>query len=105
MYLAKLFVVMAKYLLTQPGIKFLLSERFSEDPVELFLGKQRAQSGYNDIPTVQQFLRNTVSLRIQGTVATDPTRRNHRMGSRFKDDTTIDEMPLPKRRKVWFDCY
>ena len=91
---------MAKYLLTQPGIKFILSERFSQDPVELFFWKQRAQGGRNDNPTVHQFLKNTVSLRIQSTVATDPTRGNCRMGSRYKDDTPFDETPLPKRRKV-----
>lgn len=89
---------MAKYLLIQPGIKFILSERFCQDPVELFFGKQRAQGARNDNPTVHQFLENTVSLRIQGTVATDPTRGNTR--KRPKDDTLeIDETPLPKRRK------
>ena len=90
---------MAKYLLIQPGVKFILSERFCQDPVELFFGKQCAQGGRNDNPTVQQFLQNTVSLRIQGTVATDPTRGNCR--KRLNDVTTIniDETPLPKRRK------
>ena len=68
--------------------------------MELFFGKRHAQGGHNDNLTVHQFLKNTVSLRIQGTVATYPTRGNCKLGFTFKDDTTIDETPLPKRRKV-----
>ena len=61
----KSFVEMTRYLLALPGVKFVLSERFFQNPLEAFFGKQRAQGGRNDNPTVQQFLKNTVSLRSQ----------------------------------------
>ena len=51
---------------------------------------------------VQQFLQNTVSLRIQGTVATDPTCDNCRRRLNYVTTIDIDETPLPKRRLI---CY
>ena len=92
------FVEMAQYLLKLKGVKCLLSERFCQDPVEAFFGKQRACGGRNDNPTVKQFLENTVSLRLQGSVALDPIRGNCRKRKRVKE-ITIDETPFPKRKR------
>ena len=90
-------VKMARFLLRQSGVKYLLSERFCQDPVEAFFGKQRASGGRNDNPTVKQFLDNTVSLRVQGSSALDPVWGNCR---RRKQHTEIhDETPLPKRKR------
>ncbi len=89
---------MAKYLLQQPGVQYLFSERFCQDPVEAFFGKQRACGGRNDNPNVKQFLDNTSSLRVQGSVALDPIRGNCRKRKKEKE-MVIDETPLPKRRK------
>ena len=58
----KSFVEIAKFLLGQQGVKFLLSEKFCQDPLEVFFGHQRAKGGHNDNPTVQQFCKTTVSL-------------------------------------------
>ena len=66
------FVEMARFLLKEPGVKFLLSERFCQDPVEAFFGHQRSKGGRNDNPTVKQFCDNTVSLRVQRSVALNP---------------------------------
>ena len=98
LHAVKSFVEMAKYLLNQPGIKFILSEKFCQDPLEVFFGKQRAQGGRNDNPTCYQFLKNTVTLRIQATVATDPARGNCRKRP-LKQDQEIDETPLPRRQR------
>lgn len=87
---------MAKYLLEQPGVEYLFSERFCQDPVEAFFGKQRACGGRNDNPNVQQFVFNTSSLRVQGSVALDPVRGNNR--KRKSKEIFIDETPLPKRK-------
>ena len=92
------FVDMAKYLLRQHGVKYLFSERFCQDPVEEFFGKQRACGGRNDSPTVKQFMDNTTSLRLQGSVALDPVRGNCRKRRRQKE-IVIDETPLPKRKR------
>ncbi len=60
-HLVHAFVEMTKNLLQQPGVKFLLNERFCQDPVEAFFGKQCACGGRSDNPTVKQFIDNTVS--------------------------------------------
>ena len=88
---------MAKFLLNQPGVNFILSERFCQDPLEVFFGKQRAQGGRNDNPTSQQFLKNTVSIRVQATIATDPARGNNR--KRPNAQIEIDETPLSRRKR------
>jgi len=95
----KSFVEMAKFLLNQPGIEYILSEKFCQDPLEVFFGKQHAQGGCNDNPTSHQFLKNTVSLRIQATVATDPARGNCRKRPLHHNATEIDETPLPRRKR------
>ncbi len=87
---------MAQYLLKLEGVKSLLSERFCQDPVEAF--KQRSCGGRNDNPTLKQFLDNTVTLRLQGSVALDPVRGNCRKRRREKE-ILIDETPLPKRKR------
>lgn len=94
----KAFVELARYLLKQPGVKFLLSERFCQDPLEAFFGHQRAKGGRNDNPTVQQFCKTTVSLRVQGSTALNPSKGNCR--KRPVDTAiTVDDTPLPKRRR------
>lgn len=96
--IVKSFVEVARYLLRQPGVKFLLSEKFCQDPLEEFFGHQRAKGGRNDNPTVQQFCKNTVSLRVQGSTALKLSRGNCR--KRPGDNTiTVDNAPLPKRRR------
>ena len=44
------FVEMIKLLLTENRGLFLLSERFSQDSLENYLGKQRARGGRNENP-------------------------------------------------------
>ena len=95
------FLEMAEYLFKQPGVKYLFSERLTQDPLECFFGKQRACGGRNENPSARQFLDNTVSLRVQGSTALDPVRGNCRKRKRIKESTqsVIDETPLPKRRR------
>ena len=94
LFIVKSFVETTRYLLSEPGVKFVLSERFSQDPLESFFGNQWARGGRNDNPTVQQFIDNTVSLRVQGSAALDPVRGN--CGKRPLE-RAVDEEPLPKR--------
>ena len=62
------------------GVKYVLTEKFCQDPLESFFGKQRMHGGANDNPTVATLLKNTVSLRLQGSVALKPVRGNCRRG-------------------------
>ena len=52
----KSFTEMTRYLLSLPGGEelFLLSERFSQDPLENHFGQQRGRCGRNDNPNVLQ---------------------------------------------------
>lgn len=88
------FTEVARFLLKVPGVKFLLSERFCQDPLEAFFGNQRAKGGRNDNPSVQQFCNSTVSLRVQGSAALAPLRGNCK---RKTSTIIVDETPLPKR--------
>jgi hypothetical protein len=74
LFVVKSFVETMRYLLSESRVKFVLSERFCQDPLEYFFGNQRARGGGNDSPTVKQFIDKTVSLRVQGFAALDPVR-------------------------------
>lgn len=63
------FVELAKSLLDQDGSRFLLSERFTQDPLEAFFGKQRARGGRSDNPTVKRFVENTQAIRVSRSLA------------------------------------
>ena len=58
------FIDLAKSLLTLDGSRFLLSEWFTQDPVEAFFGKQRARGGRSDNPTAKRFIENTQAIRV-----------------------------------------
>ncbi len=49
------FVKVAKFLLKQSSGLYLLSEKFSQDPLESFFGQQRARGGRSDNPNVRNF--------------------------------------------------
>ena len=65
----KSFTELSRSLLSKPGVQYLFSERFTQDPLESFFGPQRSSGGWSDNPSVQQFLDGTVSLRVQGSMA------------------------------------
>ena len=91
------FVEVTTQLLSVPGVTYLLSERFSQDPVEAFFGKQRYKGGRSDNPSVKEFLDNTVSLRVQGSAALEPLRGN--CTRKRKGPLSVDDTPLPKRKR------
>lgn len=90
---------MTRFLLEVEGVQFILSERFCQDPLEEFFGHQRSKGGRSDNPTVQQFIDNTVSLRVQKTTALYIKHGN--CSKRPHDDKVlmVDDTPLQKRRR------
>ena len=56
------FVDVTVVLLGIPGVTYLFSERFCQDPLEAFFGKQRYKGSLSDNPSVKEFIDNTVSL-------------------------------------------
>ena len=88
------------FLLKVKGVKYVLTEKFCQDPLESFFGKQRMRGGSNDNPNVATFLKNTSSLRIQGSIAMKPLRGNCRRGKQNIENIEIDDTPLPKRKRL-----
>lgn len=79
------------------GVHYLFSERLNQDALEEFFGMQRAHGGRCDNPTVKQFIKNTVSLRVQKSAALAPIRGNCRR--KRPTAITVDNTPLPKRHR------
>ena len=101
-YIVKLFVEMAKFLLTDANVKlFFLSERISQDPLENYFGQQRARGRRNENPNLQQCLYSAAAIRVQKSIATDPVHENCGRKKRLYGDTQpeIDNAPLPKRKR------
>ncbi len=74
---------------TQFATSYFLSEKLCQDYLESFFGKPAG--GRNDNPTVKDFCKNNVSLRVQGSAVLDPARGNctrRQLQYRpFEDDT------------------
>ena len=85
-----------RFLLSHDDIKFVLSERFNQDPVEIFFGQQRSRGRRNDNPSVAQFLYNTQALIVQKTLAIGGSSSI----SRKRDNLELSPLsrPLPKRQ-------
>ncbi|XP_077866435.1 uncharacterized protein LOC144354656 [Saccoglossus kowalevskii] len=90
------FVEVTQYLLNQPGIVCVLSEKFNQDPLERYFGNHRQMKEGNESLSVQQFwhtsntlqLRTSNMLRVHGSNVRGPVA-----------DGTVDNTPLPKRRR------
>lgn len=99
----KSFVELSKYLLGTPELKdkYILSERFSQDPLENYFGQLRSRGGWCQNPTVQACLTSAQTLRIQGSMAMMPVRGNSNRKCRVLKEVNdvIDNTPLPKRKR------
>ena len=86
---------MGHYLLSYPGVKFLSSERFTQDPLESFFRQERQRGGGSDNPNVLQFTYTTSSIRAQKSIA-HVVRSNVR-GSKHHQEEAYGDSPLPRR--------
>ena len=78
-------------------MKYILSERFTQDPLESFFGHQRQRGGGRDNPTAQQFMQATQSIRVQQSIrpVTGSNVKTRSKGIEHDIDT-----PVPKRRRT-----
>ena len=101
----KSFVAMTKELLSQPGSEdlFVLSERFSQDPLENYFGKQRTRGSRSDNPSFKECLQNAVAIRAQKSLELDRVqgncRRKRQLGEGAHTLKEGDDTPLPKRKR------
>ena len=102
LFAVRAFTEMTQYLLNLPGTEnlYVLSERFSQDPLENYFGQQRGRGGRNDNPTVSRCLENASALRVQKSAAMNPVRGNCRE-KRHLSPKDMEEalQPLQKRKR------
>ena len=85
---------LGKLLLDVPGVKFLLSEKFNQDPQEEYFSKERGAGGANNSPTADQFGHNMMSLYVASDCAKASKRGNCRLQDRDQGECSIDNTPL-----------
>lgn len=95
------FIDLVKYVFTSvPGVKFFLSEKVSQDPLEKFFGMQRQRGATNENPNAYQACKNTQALRVINTTCKYVSvKRGNTRGNTNTEEENIDE-PLKKRRRL-----
>lgn len=77
------------------GVKFLYSERFSQDPVEVFFGKQRMRGRRSDNPTIDQFHSNTQAITVAKSLASGGSSSIRKR----KAELSVEELSAPLRKR------
>ena len=93
-------IEVVKFLLSE-GMEFVWSERFCQDLLEEYFGRQRERGRFNDNPTVQAFGYNDRTLAVQRNIA--PVVKGNVAGRHKGQGSTwysVSEEPLPKRKKA-----
>ncbi len=93
---------LAQELLQLPGVKYLLSDKFNQDPLEEWFGSVRGAGGSNNNPTAQSLGYIHLNLLVAGSNAVSSTRRNVRSQKRKQN---LSDTPLPckkPKRKTLF---
>ena len=84
-----------KFLLTE-GMEYILTERFCQDPVEEYFGKQRQLGRRSDNPDLFTFGYNDNTIRIQRGVSNFSGNSRGRYDNK-RNWENIDDDPLPKK--------
>ncbi|KAK7105302.1 hypothetical protein V1264_016703 [Littorina saxatilis] len=93
------FVGAAHYLLGH-GVKFILANKFCQDPLEEHFGRHRAMGRTADNPTLLQFGHQENSLRMQRQLALIVTPRGNVHGAPAQRPVVqISTSPLKKKQK------
>lgn len=91
------FIEITRKLLRIERVKYILSDKLNQDPIEEFFGKQRGAGGHHDNPTLAQFGHAYVRNIAAGSLVRGPARGNVRI--RDAPLPAESEEPLPKRKK------
>ena len=78
--------------------KFVLSNQFSQDTLEIFFEQQRSRGHRNNYPSVSQFLQNAEALTVQKSLALGGS--SNISSKKREDPLELSSIcsPLPKRR-------
>lgn len=86
-----------KYLLNS-GVPFVLTERFNQDILEEYFGRQRSLGRRNDNPTVQQFGYQGNTIRMQRSHHKSTGNTSGRSSKKQNSWAEVDNEPLAKRK-------
>ena len=92
-------IEVTKFLLSK-GMAFVLSNRFNQDIVEEYFGRQRSLGRRNDNPNLWQFGFNDNIIRTQRSVTPVTGNTEGRHDKKRKVSwTDVDEAPIQKKSK------
>ena len=88
-------------MLRYEGVRYFLSEKLSQDPLEEYFQKQRARGGCNENPGLPSVGGNFVALTVYTSDLVKSTRGNTRGTTRVDTShfNAEDTCSLPKRKK------
>ncbi|XP_065647648.1 uncharacterized protein LOC136077071 [Hydra vulgaris] len=94
------FTTLGKFLLVE-GAEYILSEKFCQDPLEEYFGKQRMRLGSNDNPLLIEFNSNALGLNVAGDnlIRVFGSNTKGRKDEFQKLDVKNTDLPLSKKRK------
>ena len=89
------FTELGPKLLRLEGVQYLLSEVFSQDPLERYFSKQRHRGGSCENPSMHQFPYNASTLHQQKSIYRDIKTMNVQPA----DDQDLHEVCQPLRKR------
>ena len=101
-YAVSLFVELVPLILSQPGVKYFLSEKLCQDPLEKLFGCLRQRGKSNDNPMLNELFKGTQALRVIGDINVKAIAGNCRGKKRNADQSILSnsQLHLQKRRKT-----
>ena len=88
------FVDLAKEILSEPGVRYFLSEKLCQDPLEEQFSKQRSAGGGNRNMTVKDYASQELRILTAGSQMVASAKGNSRNRKRRSDE----DLPLPKAK-------
>lgn len=86
---------MIPLILKLDGAKFILTEKFCQDAVEIYFGKQRAKGRRNENPTVQQFIYNNQAIITGKSLVSGHCSNIRKVGTKLD----VNELSSPLRKR------
>ena len=86
-------------LLREDGVKYFLSEKLSQDPLEEYFAKQRQKGGSNENPDLQEFNRNFIALNVARDDMVKVMSGNCCGRYREEAEVATDNLALPPAKK------
>ena len=87
--------------LLEEGKEFVLTERFCQDPVEEYFGKQRQLGRRSDNPDIRQFGYNSNTIRIERSISCQSGNTKGRKDRKKAwEQVTDDKLPCRKKIKL-----